>query len=117
MERLSERWFKLIENVSIIILSFAFFWGILYLLANDEGMVSRYLSHLNNATGNDGYSDIKTMFWIVAIVVDYILIVMPFSVIGMMIQGNKVGDKKQYILRFILKSFVFWLYLFANLIP
>jgi len=117
MSRLFERWFKLMNTTIAIILSFAFFWITLYLLINDEGMVSRYLSHLSNATGNGGYSAISTILMIVAFIVDYILFVMPFAVIGIMIRGDKIGDKKRFILRFILKSFVFWIYLFAYLIP
>ena len=117
MDRLSERWFKFTDKTNTIIFSFVFFWGTLVYLTHVEDMVSRYLSHLSNTTGNYGYSALKTMFWIVGLVVDYILIVMPFSVIGMMIQGDKVGDKKRYILRFIRKSFVFWIYLLTHLIP
>jgi len=117
MDRLSERWFKLIDTTIAIIVSFAFFWITLYLLINDEGMVSRYLNHLSNVTGNDGYSAISTILRIVGYIVDYVLFVMPFAVVGIIIRGDKIGDKKRFILRFILKFFVFWIYLFAYLIP
>jgi len=89
MRRLSELWFRLIESVSIIILSFAFFWGAMYYLSN--------------------FSTISNILTIVTFIVDYILFVMPFAVIGIMIRGDKIGDKKRFILRFPLQFILFWL--------
>jgi hypothetical protein len=109
MRRLSERWFRLIENVSIIILSFAFFWGAMYNLTNVDDKIDHYLNHLSNITGNDGYSTISTMVDIASFVGVYILFVMPFAVIGIMIRGDKIGDKKRFILRFPLQFILFWL--------
>ncbi len=33
---------------------------------------------------------------------------MPFAVIGIMIRGDKIGDKKRFILRFLLQFILFW---------
>ena len=103
MRRLSELWFRLIEIVSIIILSFAFFWGIMYNLSNVDDKISNNLNHLSDITGNDGYSTISNILMIVTFAVDYILLVMPFAVIGIIIRGDKIGDKKRFILRFPLQ--------------
>jgi len=103
MRRLSERWFRLTESISIIILSFAFFWGVMYYLTNVDDTIDHYLNHLSNITGNDGYSTISTIVDIASFVGVYILFVMPFAVIGIMIRGDKIGDKKRYILRFPLQ--------------
>ena len=100
MDRLSERWFRLTESIIIIILSFAFFWGTLVYLTHVEDVVS------SNATGNDGY---PAILMIADFIVDYILFVMPFAVIGIVIRGDKIGDKKRYILRFPLQFILFWL--------
>jgi hypothetical protein len=94
MDRLSERWFRLTESIIIIILSFAFFWGTLVYLTHVEDVVS------SNATGNDGY---PAILMIADFIVDYILFVMPFAVIVIMIRGDKIGDKKRFILRFPLQ--------------
>jgi len=108
MGRLSELWFKFTYTTSIVFFSFIFFWGALVYLIDIDGKITHYLSHLSDQTGNDGFSALKTLVVVVSIVVGYILIVMPFSVIGIFIRGNKVGDKKQYILRFLLRSILFW---------
>jgi len=103
MRRLSELWFRWIENVSIIILSFAFFWGVMYNLSNFDSTISDHLNHLSDITGNDGYSTIGNILMFVTFIVDYILLVMPFAVIVIMIRGDKIGDKKRFILRFPLQ--------------
>jgi len=109
MKRLSERWFRLTENINIIILSCAFFWSAMYNLSNFDSMISNHLNHLSDITGNDGYSVISNILMIVTFAVDYILLVMPFGVIGIMLHGDKVGDKKRYILRFPLQVLLFLL--------
>jgi|GEM_PF-1193410 len=109
MRRLSELWFRWIENVSIIILSFAFFWGAMYNLSNFDSTIANHLNHLSDITGNDGYSTIGNILMFVTFIVDYILLVMPFAVIVIMIRGDKIGDKKRFILRFPLQFILFWL--------
>jgi len=106
MRRLSERWFRLTESINIIILSFTFFWGTLVYLTHVEDVVSSNPGYLSNATGNDGY---PAILMIADFIVDYILFVMPFAVIGIMIRGDKIGDKKRFILRFPLQFILFWL--------
>jgi len=49
------------------------------------------------------------MLMFVTLAVDYILLVMPFAVIGIMIRGDKIGDKKRFILRFPLQVILFLL--------
>ena len=109
MRRLSELWFRWIENVSIIILSCVFFWGVIYYLSNVDDKVDHYLNHLSNITGNDGYSTISTMVDIAIFVGIYILFVMPFAVIGIVIRGDKISDKKRFILRFPLQVLLLFL--------
>jgi len=109
MRRLSELWFRWIENVSIIILSCVFFWGVMYNLSNFDSTISDHLNHLSDITGNDGYSTIGNILMFVTFIVDYILLVMPFAVIVIMIRGDKIGDKKRFILRFPLQFILFWL--------
>jgi hypothetical protein len=111
MDRLSERWFKLADKINTIIISIVFFWGGCAYLFDTGSKITSYLQNLSDKTGNDAYSAIKTLVIIFMLVGGYILFVMPFGVILMMIRGDKVGDKKQHILRFLLKSIFFWLYL------
>jgi len=108
MGRLSELWFKFTDTISTVIFSFIFFWGAIIYLIDTDGKIIHYLNHLSYQTGNDAFSSIKTLVIVFSIIIGYILIVMPFSVIGILIRGNKVGDKKQYILRFLLRSILFW---------
>jgi len=109
MDRLSERWFRLIESVSIIILSCVFCWIAICCLTHVDNETERHLNHLSKITGNDGYSTISNMLMFVTLAVDYVLFVMPFAVIGIMIRGDKIADKKRFILRFPLQVILFLL--------
>jgi len=100
MSRLSELWFRLTEKISTIIFSFIFFWGALVFLVETDDKIINYLDNLRSQIGYGYISAIKIMIAVASVIVGYILIVMPFSMIGMMILGNKVGDKKRFILRF-----------------
>jgi len=108
MGRLSELWFRVVEKISTIVFSFIFFWSILVYLVHIEDKISAYLGHLSDQTGNDGYSAIKTLVWVVSIVVDIILALIPFAVTGLLIRGDKVADKKRYILQLMLRILLFW---------
>jgi len=114
MGRLSELWFRLTEKISAAIMSFIFFWGTLAYLGNIESKIVDYLEYLEYKTGNHGYFILELLVIIVSSVVDYILLVMPFSVIGMLLHGDKVVDKKRYILRFILYTIYFILAIFSR---
>ena len=81
----------------------------MYNLSNFDSTIANHLNHLSNITGNDGYSTISTMVDIASFVGVYILFVMPFAVIVIMIRGDKIGDKKRFILRFPLQFILFWL--------
>jgi len=109
MRRLSELWFRLIESISIIILSCVFCLIAMVYLTHIDNEIERHLNHLSKITGNDGYSTISNILMFVTLAVDYILFVMPFAVIGIMIRGDKIGDKKRFILRFPLQVILFLL--------
>jgi len=100
MHRLSERWFKFADKITTAIFSFIFFWVALAYLADADNKITHYLNHLSNQTGNDGYSAIETLIVVVSIIIGYVLIMMPFGVIIMLIFGDRIGDKKSFILRF-----------------
>jgi len=108
MGRLSEIWFKFTDTISTIVFSFIFFWGALVYLIDIDGKITHYLNHLSYQTGNDAYSTIKTLVIVLSIILGYILIIMPFSMIGIKLRGNKINNKKQHFLRFFLKSLLFW---------
>ncbi|MFP3159100.1 MAG: hypothetical protein RXR65_04960 [Hydrogenobaculum sp.] len=115
MSRLSERWFKFADAISTIIFSFIFFWGAFVYFVDFSGKIIHYINHLSDQTESDAYfSVIGFLVVMTRIIVGYILLVMPFSVIGITILGDKVGDKKQYVLRFPLTFPLFLLRLISR---
>jgi len=115
MSRLSERWFKFADALSTIIFSFIFFWSAFVYFVDFSGEIIHYINHLSDQTESDAYfSAIEFLVEIARIIVGYILLVMPFGVIGITILGDKVGDKKQFILRFPLKFPLFLIRLISK---
>ena len=109
MSTLSERWFRLVEKGSTVVFSFIVFWGTLFSLNGIDTKITHYLNHLSDKTGNGAYSAIYTLYTIVCLIVIYILFVMPFGMVRIILRGDKIGDNKQYILRFPLQFLLFLL--------
>jgi len=99
MDRLFERWFKFVDTVSTVISSFIFSWVaavICYSLIDDKAV--HYIDHLSKQTGNDALSAIGLLFWFVGAIVSYTLFMIPFSLIATLILGDKISNKKLFIL-------------------
>jgi len=101
MERLSERWFKFTDTISTVISSFIFSWvaslACLYFI---DHKIVNYIDHLSKQTGNDALSAISLLVGFVGAIVGYTLFMIPFSLIATLILGNKISNKKLFILTF-----------------
>jgi MFS family permease len=114
MDRLSERWFKFTDTISTVISSFIFFWVAAFVCFYfiDHTTV-HYIDHLSKQTGNDALSTIGALVEFVGYVVSYTLFMIPIGMIIVLIFGNRIGNKKAFILTF---PFTFLLTLIIGLI-
>ena len=101
MERLSERWFKFTDTISTAISSFIFSWfaAVVCFYFIDDKTV-HYIDHLSKQTGNDALSAIGLLFEFIGAIVSYTLFMMPFGLIVSLIRGNRINNKKLFILIF-----------------
>jgi len=107
MDRLSERWFKFTDTISTVISSFIFFWVAafvcLYLI---DHKIVNYIDHLSKQTGNDALSAIGLLVGFVGAIVGYTLFMIPIGMIVTLIPGNRISNKKLFILIFPLVFFI-----------
>jgi len=89
-EWLSEHWLRFAEKINGVIFSFVFFWGTLTFIYHFENKIYNHFDHLHRTTGNGGYFDLQAVVFLVSCVVDFIWFIAPFSVISVIIHGDKV---------------------------
>jgi len=89
-EILSEFWLRFTEKVNWAIFSFIFFWGTLPFIYHFEAKIYDFFGHMEHVTGNNDYSVLQIIVFLVSCVVDIILAFMPIFISSGIYYWNKV---------------------------
>jgi len=91
---LSETWFEIAKKVNAVFFSFIFFWTTLYFLPHITKMITHYLEHLGNTTGNTGYYTLETIVKGLSIILYVVFGLAPFVITGITLNIINIHKKK-----------------------